>query len=95
QKATHSEVARAVAEGQADVGIGVSAAAISFGLDFVPLTKERYDLIIPAEKWELPPIQALVQWLLGPQARSAIAGLGGYDMAESGSLAWIGQPNRR
>lgn len=89
QKATHTEVARAVAEGQADAGIGVSAAAISFGLDFVPLAMERYDLIIPAAKWELPPIQALAQWLLKAQARSAIAGLGGYDMAETGSIAWI------
>lgn len=89
QKATHSEVARAVAEGQADAGVGVSAAALSFGLDFVPLTMERYDLVIPAAKWELPPIQALAQWLLEVQAKSAIADLGGYDMAETGRIAWI------
>ncbi|MFQ5407515.1 MAG: substrate-binding domain-containing protein [Anaerolineales bacterium] len=89
EKPTHSEVARAVAESHADVGVGVAAAALSFGLDFVPLTTERYDLIIPAEKWELPPIQALVAWLSTTRAKSTIANLGGYDTAGTGTVNWI------
>ena len=87
--ATHSEVARAVAEGQADVGLGVEAAALAYGLGFVPLTMERYDLVIPAEGWQTEPIQALAQWLMTEEAQAAIAGLGGYDTGETGRVAWV------
>jgi molybdate-binding protein/DNA-binding transcriptional regulator YhcF (GntR family) len=87
---THSAVAVAVAEGRADVGLGVEAAALAYELDFVPLTTERYDLVIPADTWTTPPIQALADWLAGEQARTAIARLGGYETAETGTVSWIG-----
>jgi putative molybdopterin biosynthesis protein len=89
EKPTHSEVARAVAEKQADAGIGVQAAALSFGLDFVFLTTERYDLVIPAEKWEDPPSQALMDWLSAPQAKAILENLGGYETSETGRVVWI------
>jgi putative molybdopterin biosynthesis protein len=87
---THSEVTRAIAEGRADVGLGVEAAALAYGLDFVPLTMERYDLVIPVEVWDSPPAQALVRWLSSAEARAAIADLGGYDIGETGRVTWVG-----
>ena len=42
---THLAVAAAVAAGRADCGLGVLAAARAFGLDFVPVAKEPYDLV--------------------------------------------------
>jgi len=89
QVRTHSEVALAVAEGRADVGLGVEAAALAYGLDFVLLTTERYDLVIPADVWPSPPVQALVQWLSTDEAKAAIAGVGGYDTGETGRVEWI------
>jgi putative molybdopterin biosynthesis protein len=89
EKLTHSEVARAVAEKQADAGIGVQAAALSFGLDFVFLTTERYDLVIPVEKWESPPSQALRHWLSTPQAKTILENLGGYNTSETGRVVWV------
>jgi molybdate-binding protein/DNA-binding transcriptional regulator YhcF (GntR family) len=86
---THAEVARAVAEGAADAGLGIEAAAIAYGLDFVRLTTEPYDLVIPAEAWELRPVQALAAWLDTDAARDAIFGLGGYDTAQTGRLRWV------
>jgi putative molybdopterin biosynthesis protein len=86
EKATHSEVAQAVAEGTADVGLGIEASALAFGLDFSMLTTEAYDLVIPAGRWQLPAIQALVNWLQSPQARAAITNLGGYDTAATGKI---------
>lgn len=87
---THSEVAHLIAEGKADVGLGVEAAATAYGLEFIPLTKERYDLVIPAEIWADPAIQNLVQWLATDEAKKRIASLGGYDLAETGRVEWIG-----
>jgi putative molybdopterin biosynthesis protein len=89
EKMTHSEVARAVSKGQANVGLGVETAALSFGLEFKLLTTERYDLIIPAEKWELESVHILRNWLNTKQAKSAINNLGGYDTAETGTVAWV------
>ena len=45
---THLAVAAAVAAGRADAGLGVMAAARAFGLDFVPVTREPYDLVLAA-----------------------------------------------
>jgi molybdate-binding protein/DNA-binding transcriptional regulator YhcF (GntR family) len=86
---THSEVARAVADDRANVGLGVEAVALAYGLDFVLLTSERYDLVIPAEVWESPPARALAQWLSTDEARSAITGLGGYETSETGRVEWV------
>ena len=58
---THSDVARAVAENQVDLGFGLETAALSFGLDFIPMVTEPYDLVIPASNLALPGIQRLLQ----------------------------------
>lgn len=89
EKMTHSEVARAISKGQADVGLGVETAALSFGLDFKLLTTERYDLVIPAETWEMDTVQALKGWLDSPQAKAAIHNLGGYDTTQTGMISWV------
>lgn len=90
EKMTHSEIARAINDGSADVGLGVETAALSFDLGFKLLTTERYDLVIPAEKWETEAIQVLKQWLNTQQAKTAIEGLGGYDTRQTGMVNWIG-----
>jgi|YNPNPStandDraft_1061719.scaffolds.fasta_scaffold08485_2 molybdate-binding protein/DNA-binding transcriptional regulator YhcF (GntR family) len=88
EEPTHMEVARAVATGRADVGLGIEAASLGYRLGFVPLTRERYDLIIPEEAWALPAVQGLSSWLATPQARSLIAELGGYETDETGQVTW-------
>ena len=85
---THSAVARRVAEGQADAGIGLEAAARSYGLDFILLTHERYDLVLLAATMALEPIQSLVAWLQGTEAGSTIESFGGYDAGETGRVVW-------
>jgi putative molybdopterin biosynthesis protein len=87
--ATHSELAQAVAEGRADTGLGIEAAARAWGLDFIPLTRERYDLVIPAEIWETPPVAALVGWLTPEAASALVADLGGYETGETGKVEWV------
>lgn len=89
EKMTHSEVALAVAEGRADIGLGLEAAAHPYGLDFVPLLQERYDLVIPEETFDLPPVEALAAWLSGKAARQAVSVLAGYDVSAIGKLVWV------
>ncbi len=87
---THTEVARAVAEGRANVGLGIEAAALDYGLGFIRLTTEPYDLVIPAEAWETEPVKKLASWLRSQDARAEIAALGGYETAAMGQVAWVG-----
>ena len=84
ERSTHSEVARAVAEGAADAGLGLQTAAVAFGLDFVFLTRERYDLVLLADSASRPPLSLLVEWLASPAAREFIAGFVGYENTETG-----------
>lgn len=83
---THLAVAEAVRSGAADAGPGILAAARALGLDFVPLQEERYDLVIPTEHLEAPPVQALLETAVSPAYRAEVEALGGYDSARAGSL---------
>jgi putative molybdopterin biosynthesis protein len=86
---THSDVARQVAEGKADVGLGLETAAAAFGLDFVFLNRERYDLVLPAETMALQSAQKLTAWLASPEARDFLARYPGYDSSETGTIISI------
>ncbi len=86
---THSEVARLIAEGQADVGLGIEVAARAFGLEFVLLTTECYELVIPNYIWERPEIQTLAAWLCTDATRHHIAALGGYETQNTGAVRWV------
>ncbi len=87
---THSDVARAVAEKHATAGLALEATARAYGLDFIFMTRERYDLVIPAESMEKPALRSLLDWLQHPETHSAIAHLGGYDAHETGKVNWVG-----
>lgn len=86
---THSDVASAVAEGRADAGMGVEAAALAYSLGFVFLTTERYDLVIPEPIFMAEPARTLAAWLTSADARAAIEALGGYEMMAAGSVEWV------
>jgi putative molybdopterin biosynthesis protein len=89
---THLEVATAVAEGRADVGIGALAPARSLGLEFVPLTWERYDLLSTDEAFYRKPTQAFFEMVKSEWLRQLIAKVPGYDARETGLLTVI-QPD--
>jgi len=86
---THLAVAAAVASGAADAGLGILAAARALSLDFVPLAREPYELVIPREHYEselLQPLRAVV----GDAAfRAAVAAMPGYDVAGMGEARLI------
>ncbi|MCP4542238.1 MAG: GntR family transcriptional regulator [Chloroflexi bacterium] len=89
EEITHLAVAHAVEDGRATVGLGIHAAAAACGLDFVPLTKERYDLVLSEAAWSLPTGQALVKVVRSDRFQETISALGGYDTAETGQETWV------
>jgi putative molybdopterin biosynthesis protein len=74
---THVAVAAAVASGAADVGVGIEAAAVQFGLHFVPLAEEDYYLVCLKEWLDAGAVQRLRALLAGDAWRDALEGLAG------------------
>jgi molybdopterin molybdotransferase/putative molybdopterin biosynthesis protein len=83
---THLAVAAAVSSGLADCGLGIAAAARALDLDFVPLFKERYDLVIPSMYYHSPLLQPLLALLDEADFRRDVAALPGYDIARMGEI---------
>jgi putative molybdopterin biosynthesis protein len=81
---THDAAARAVADGAADVALGIRPAANAYGLDFVPLVEERYDLVIPREHYESALLAPLLDLLNDDAFKREIDDLGGYVTRETG-----------
>jgi molybdate-binding protein len=81
----HLSAAMAVARGDADCCIAPRIAANVFGLDFLPLLAERYELVIPEQRLDLPSVQALLDVLQRRSLRRELEALGGYDTAATGS----------
>jgi putative molybdopterin biosynthesis protein len=84
EEPTHLAVAAAIAADRADCGMGVRAAARAFGLGFVPVTHEPYDLVLRAETLDSDKLAPLWRLLETPGFRDAVEQLGGYDTTEMG-----------
>ena len=78
---THVAVALCVASGVADAGVGVEAAALEFGLHFIPLVEENYFLACLKESAADPGLQRLREVLAGERWRNILADLPGYQPA--------------
>ena len=84
---SHLAVASAVARNEADAGLGNEKAALQVPeIDFVPLQKESYDLVMYRESASEPPFTALMEILSGSDFRNEIKGLGGYDTSDMGRI---------
>jgi putative molybdopterin biosynthesis protein len=83
---THLAVAVAIASGRSDCGLGIAAAAQALDLDFIPLYKERYDLVIPKAFAESDLLTPLFDVLEDQEFIRVVAGLHGYDTSPMGTL---------
>ncbi len=80
----HLQVAEAVATGLADAGVASEPAALAYGLAFLPLAAERFDLVIPASQWASREVQALVKVLSSRWLLDQLGSLPGYDPSPCG-----------
>jgi putative molybdopterin biosynthesis protein len=81
---THSQVAEAVLKGEADLGLAVLAVARQYDLDFIPLFEERFDLVIPNERYRDPLLVPALETIHDLNFRQAVSALGGYDTTHTG-----------
>ncbi len=84
QATGHLQVAAAVAAGLADVGVASEPAALAYGLGFVPLAAERFDLVIPAAQAGSREVQCLLRVLSSAWLLDQLASLPGYDPSPCG-----------
>ena len=85
---THMAVAVDVLSGAADCGLGIFAAAKALKLDFIPIEKEQYDLIIPSSILENSNIQSILDTIASRRFKDRVSELGGYDPSQSGQF-WV------
>jgi molybdate-binding protein len=87
EASSHLEVAMTVATGQADTGLGVRAAAAALELEFTPAVWEDFDLILSGAM--MPAAEPLIAALRDPGIQAAVAALGGYDIARTGTVEML------
>jgi len=83
---THMNLAVSVLSGAATAGLGIMAAARALDLDFVPVVKEQYDIIIPTSYVDDPKIQLFLDIARSGAFRERVKKMGGYDPNKSGNL---------
>ena len=83
---THTAVAALVEAGSADAGMGIYSAAKMYGLGFVPVCEEQYDLLVPDYAWDTPMVRALVETLKSDAFRTRMDQLGGYRVDAPGTV---------
>jgi putative molybdopterin biosynthesis protein len=81
---THMAVASTVASGIADAGLGILPAARAMNLDFIPIAKERYDLIIPTLYFGDEKIQRMIETIRSDEFKEMVFKMGGYDVSRTG-----------
>jgi len=87
---SETDLAMALADGRADVGLGIAAAARQFKLDFTPLIEERFDLLVWRKAYFDPPFQNLLTLCQSEKFRNKAEALAGYDISGFGTVRFNG-----
>ncbi len=83
---THTGVAALIDGGSADAGLGIYSAAKMYGLDFIPICDEQYDLLIPDYAWDTLLTNRLLKVLQSDAFRTRLESLGGYTLDAPGTV---------
>ncbi|NRY62931.1 helix-turn-helix transcriptional regulator [Clostridium beijerinckii] len=87
EKQSHSAVARSIARGEGNVGIGNEKAAKQVdGIDFIKIQEERYDLVIKESDLKYPIYQLIIRTIQSEEFKREIESLGGYDLKDIGKM---------
>lgn len=85
---THFEVGLSILAKEADVGIATIAVSKLFGLSFIPITRERFDMILDQSTFFEEGVQAFIETLSSPAFRNRMEKLGNYDFTQSGKVLY-------
>jgi putative molybdopterin biosynthesis protein len=85
---THAEVAKAVAEGKADVGFGVKYAAQKYGLDFIPITQEYFDFVAEETRLRKPLLKLFMEKLASKEFKNEAEKTGLHTLDNTGMVIY-------
>jgi excisionase family DNA binding protein len=85
---SEDDLALAIREGEADVGLGIEAAARRQGLAFIPLQQENFDLAMRRRHYFEPALQRLLAFAGCERFAERARALGGYDIGELGQVSY-------
>lgn len=85
---TGADVAQAIRGGHADCGIATRAMATAAGLDFIPLARERFDILVRQRDYFRGPMQALLGLASDARFAAQARELGGLDVSGAGRVRW-------
>lgn len=77
-----------VAQGDADAAFGLAALAQPYGLAFVPVIDEEFDILADRRSWFEPPLQALFAFARTDAFRDRAQRMSGYDITALGTVKW-------
>jgi putative molybdopterin biosynthesis protein len=84
---SHLAVASAVSSGEADVAVGSEKIARQVdNIDFIPLKKERYDLVVKKEDFQTFEIQTMLNIIRSVAFKNEFSNIGGYDTSDMGKI---------
>lgn len=89
ENATHLAVGMSILHGDADVGLGIQASAISCNLDFIPVTQEKFGLVIPIENYRSKLFEPLLKIIQSKEFKNTVNEMGGYDTKGTGGTSFI------
>lgn len=90
EETSHLSVASCVARGEVDVGIGNEKVSKQVDdIEFIPLQKERYDLVIKKTNLNNPIYKSIIDIISSNEFKSELKGLGGYELKDTGKI--VGQ----
>lgn len=89
ENATHLAVAMSILHGNADVGLGIQASAISCNLDFIPVTVEKFGLVIPMTNYRSKLFEPLLKIIQSMEFKKIVNEMGGYDTKRTGATVFI------
>jgi len=86
EETTHNSVAVQIAGDSADAGMGIYSTAKLYGLDFLPVCVEEYDLLIPETAWDTVMVRQLISTLKSEGFKTRIEVMGGYTLDRPGEI---------
>lgn len=86
EELTHTAVAAQIAANSANCGLGILSAARMYGLDFIPICNEQYDLLAAEASLDEPAVQAFLQVLQSPDFLARLTAMGGYRWEQPGRI---------
>ncbi len=86
---THLAVGLSISRGEADAALGIEAAARSCDIDFLPLFRERYDLVIPVAGYRGKLLAPLLATVVSREFKEIVDKAGGYDTSQTGTTTFL------